>query len=234
MDADRDLLGARPGGADHPDRAAANHVGESKGDAVDDRGATVRAHHHQVGLAGVLLERQLGCGGDVVAEDHHVQAEPQRFERLGRRVVPGNRDEREAQRRVLADGHLNTGRRRGRGGLVTGVAGCCGQQFVGERDRLLTGLLGTRDCYHEVVGPDLEGSESRLGEIVDVGRRRHDHRRGLDARDRRDLSRDRHQGHRVLVEVGVEPRTGTHRAVMRWRRGSGRSRRPNRRWPPVP
>ena len=190
---------------------------------------------------------------DVVAEDHHVQAQPQRLHGLGGGVVAGHRDQREVQRRVLGDGHLDAGGRRGRAGLLAPATGCRGEQLVGQRQRLLAGLLGARDGDHEVVGPDVEGAQSGLGEVVDVGGRGHHHRRGFDARYRRHLRRHRHQGDRVLVEVGVEPRVGTHavafcsertnpfadnplrRAVARtWRPGSARNPRPSRRWRPGP
>ena len=58
VDPHGDFLRAGARRADHADRAAPHHVGEAERDAVDDRRAAIRAHHHQVVLAGVLLERQ--------------------------------------------------------------------------------------------------------------------------------------------------------------------------------
>ena len=59
----------------------------------------------------IALERDLVCDRHVVAEQHDVEAEPQRFERLRGRVIAGSRNQREIGRRHRRQAHLQTARR---------------------------------------------------------------------------------------------------------------------------
>src|SRR3954453_18048100 len=97
---------------------APDDVGEAERDAVDDGGAAVGAHHHEAVIAGVRLQLDLVGDGDVVAEDHDVETEPDRLHRLRRRVVAGYRDQGEVAGRVLGDRHGDARDGLGGGGAV--------------------------------------------------------------------------------------------------------------------
>ena len=88
-----------PEAATSPDRARRDRVREAEADAADDRGAAVRAQHQQVTLGRQVLKPDLLLDGDVVGKDHHVTARVERVGRLGERVLPRHRDERQARSR---------------------------------------------------------------------------------------------------------------------------------------
>ena len=145
-----------PERTDHPDRSAAHHVGEAERDAVHDRRPAVGPHHHQIDLAGVLLERQFRFWSHVVAEDHHVQAQPQRLDGFGRGVVARHRDQREVQSRVLRDGHLDAGGRRGRAAsLLTPPPGAAESK---------AGRRGLRRKWRCLVLPGAVRAQTRPGQ----------------------------------------------------------------------
>src|SRR6516162_8986338 len=82
MDPNSYLLRSGPRRSYNPNRTAANNIGKTKGHAIDDRGATIRAHYHQVMLVSVGLQCKFAVSRYVVTEEHHIHAKPQRFHRL--------------------------------------------------------------------------------------------------------------------------------------------------------
>ncbi len=72
MDQGRQLLNARPRGADHADGAAANPISEAQTDPVDDRGPAFRSHDQEPTIARAALEGDLVVDRDAVTEEKHV------------------------------------------------------------------------------------------------------------------------------------------------------------------
>jgi hypothetical protein len=105
------VLRARAGGGDDPDRTGTDHVGEAEPDPADDGGAAVGPHHQDTGLGGTLLEQHLLLQGHVVAEDHGEQAGVDRVEGVGEGEAARRGDQRDGRGRV--DG-LRGGGDRGR------------------------------------------------------------------------------------------------------------------------
>ena len=97
----RHFLDAGARGADDADVAARHHVGEGERRAGDDRGAAIRAHHHQAALARLALERHLVVDRHVVGENHHVEPERQALRASATAKCPGHRDQRQ-----VGVGHL--------------------------------------------------------------------------------------------------------------------------------
>src|SRR6266852_2671110 len=93
VDETGDLLQPGAGRRYTTDVAAADDIGEGKRDAIDDRRTAIRPHDNEIALIRVPLECDLIIQADVVAEQHDVEPEAQRLERLGGRIFPGCRDE---------------------------------------------------------------------------------------------------------------------------------------------
>src|SRR5205807_1921508 len=92
-----DLLHTGTRSADHAHRAAADHVSEAERDAADDSSTAIRAHEEEGPLDGELLERLLVVDGDIVAEEHNVQAELEGLARFGGGIKAGSGDERQGR-----------------------------------------------------------------------------------------------------------------------------------------
>jgi hypothetical protein len=186
-----------------PTEPGAAEVPEGQRDAVEGGGAAVGPHHEQSEFAGPGLEIDLVVEGDVVAEQHDVEAGVQQVAGLGGRVDAGNRDQRQVGRRQLGPraGQAVHPRHRGAGGR----GGLGGQQFVDPVDGVLADLLvGGVDPDDEIGrtgGGELGGVEAGVGHDRLVGGGAH-HRRGLgDPGQVGERAAEHHEGHRVLIVV---------------------------------
>ena len=211
----RHLLRAGARGAHHADRAAAHRVGEAERNAVDDRGAAIRPHDEEVSLPSILLQGNFIGERNVIAEQHHVEAEPQRLHRLGGSVFAGHRDQREVRLGRLREAHLQAARRFARGPAGCGVRGRllerverrghrrleCGRGFSAQRDQQVVRARRERAVHQPGGAQELE-----------VRRRRHHRGDLLDAGQFAERRRELHQRHRVAVQVGQHP-VDVHRLV---------------------
>ena len=191
-------------------------VGEAERNAVDDGGAAIGSHHHQVVVARVRLERQLALGRHVVAEQHDIHAEPQRLHRLGGGVVARHRDQREIVARILGDRHLDAGERlraAGRPRRRHPLPSRSAIRRPSPAPRRRPRRCPTRRRRGRWAGPRSRRARprSRLSTLV------------ADAMTteaasmpghRHDLGGHRHQRDRILVEVGIIARTGSHAAAL--------------------
>ncbi len=60
---------------DQADRTAPDDVGKAERKPIDDGGAAIRPHHHQLPFLSQRLDGPFVLKADVVAEQHHIHAQ---------------------------------------------------------------------------------------------------------------------------------------------------------------
>ena len=215
MDEGGDFLEAGAGGADAADVAAPHHVGEAQRNAVDDGRAAVRSHDQKAVGIGVSLEGDFIGLGYAGAEQHDVEPQPQRLQRLGGGVFARHRDQRQAGAGVpQAHGQAaGQGRLRARGG-----AGC-GPVLVKLFRERGEGAFENRGVAaadgHQHVGRGAFGiavQQPRIAQQRPVPVGGHHRGRGVHAGRPAQSGRQLHERQGIAVAIADDSRQSNHRS----------------------
>src|SRR5688500_4889015 len=103
-----DRLCPRSRGTHDPDRSAADAVGESQTNAVDDGGTAVRAHDKQTFFTGGLFQGNFIFKRNIIAIKKNLFVQFKGFTRYASSITTGNRDQDPIGLRQLFDRSTQT------------------------------------------------------------------------------------------------------------------------------